>query len=231
MTGMVAQGLPLGLTGPGWQPIAESRHSILRTLKGSDESSRLSGARFRCPFRHRRLPDGARFLPRTHTSPRSLDGRYAAFVHQGLNPDPPGDHLYLGPAGQSARYLRALAPDADWSRAIVWSPDSRTMGFVINEQRLALFDTATASEIAILTLVKADGYPGSEEARAISIANEGVVTFDRYRRATMLLQTRQGVIETSVTIFGTYGRPIHRAEQLIGRDRLQVSTAVVRART
>src|SRR5262245_38041060 len=77
-------------------------------------------------------------LPRTHTTSRSPDGRYVAFVHQGLNPDPPDDHLYLGPVGQPARYLRALAPDADWSRAIVWSPDSRKVGFVINEQRLAL---------------------------------------------------------------------------------------------
>ena len=154
-----------------------------------------------------------------------------AFVHQGLNPDPPDDHPYLGPVGQPARYLRALAQDADWSRAIVWSPDSRTVGFVINEQRLALFDTATASEIAILTLVKADGYPGSEEARAMSIANDGIVTFDRYRRATMLLQIRQGVIETPVTIFGTYGRPVHRAEQLLARERLQVSTAELRAGT
>ena len=168
-------------------------------------------------------------LPRTHTSSRSPDGRYVAFVHQGMNSDPPDDHLYLGPVGQPARYLRALAPDADWSRTIVWSPDSRTVGFVINEQRLALFDTATASEIATLTLVKADGYPGSEEARAISIANDGIVTLDRYRRATMLLQTRQGVIEAPVTISGTHGRPIHRAEQLLGRERLQVSTAGARA--
>jgi len=170
-------------------------------------------------------------LPRTHTSSRSPDGRYMAFVHQGLNPDPPDDHLYLGPVGQPARYLRALAPDADWSSAIVWSPDSRTVGFVINEQRLALFDTATAREIATLTLVKADGYPGNQEARAISISNEGIVTFDRYRRATMLLHTRQGVIEAPVTISGTYGRPIHRAEQLLERERLQVSTAGVRAGT
>jgi hypothetical protein len=168
-------------------------------------------------------------LPRTHTSSRSPDGRYMAFVHQALNSDPPDDHLYLGPVGQHARYLRALAPDMDWSRAIVWSPDSRTVGFVINEQRLALFDTATAGEIGILTLVKADGYPGRDEARAISIANERIVSFDRYRRATMLLQTRQGVIESPVTIFGTYGRPIHRAEQFLGRERLQVSTAGVQA--
>jgi hypothetical protein len=168
-------------------------------------------------------------LPRTHTSSRSPDGRYAAFVHQALNPDPPDDHLYLGPVGQSARYLRALAPDADWCRAIVWSPDSRTVGFVINEQRLALFDTSTAREIAIPTLVKADGYPGSEEARAISIANDGLVTFDRYRRATTLLKTRQRVIEAPVTIFGTHGRPIHRAEQFLGHERLQVSTRAVRS--
>jgi hypothetical protein len=168
-------------------------------------------------------------LPRTHTSSRSPDGRHVAFVHQGLNPDPPDDHLYLGSVGQPLRYLRALAPDADWSRAIVWSPDSRRVGFVINQQRLALFDTATAREIAILTLVKADGYPGSDEARAISIANDGTVTFARYRRATMLLQTRQSVIETPVTMSGTYGRPIYRAEQLLGLERLQVSTAGIRA--
>jgi len=152
-----------------------------------------------------------------------------AFVRQALNLDPPDDHLYLGPVGQPARYLRALAPDADWSRAIVWSPDSRTVGFVINEQRLALFDTATANEIAILTLIKADGYPGSEEARAISIGNERIVTFERYRRATVLLQTRQGTVDTPVTIFGTHGRPIHRAEQLLGRERLQTPAAEVRS--
>jgi hypothetical protein len=161
-------------------------------------------------------------LPRTHTSSRSPDGRYLAFVHQGLNPDPPDDHLYLGPVGQPARYLRALAPDADWSRAIVWSPDSRTVGFVINEQRLALFDTATAREIARLTLVRADGYPGSEEARGISIGNDGIVTFDRYRRATMLLKSRQGVIDAPVTLSGTYGRPIHRAEQFLASERVLV---------
>lgn len=167
-------------------------------------------------------------LPRTHTSSRSPDGRYVAFVHQKLNPDPPDDHLYLGPVGHPARYLRALAPDADWSRAIVWSPDSRTVGFVINEQRLALFDTATAREIAILPLVKADGYPGSEEARAISIANDGSVAFDRYRRATTLVQTRQGVLEAPVTIFGTR-RPIHRAEQALGRELIRVPSFRLKA--
>jgi hypothetical protein len=46
------------------------------------------------------------------------------------------------------------------------------VGFVINEQRLALFDTATARGSETLTLVQPDGYRGSEEARATSIAND-----------------------------------------------------------
>lgn len=47
----------------------------------------------------------------------------------------------------------ALAPDQDWSRTIVWSPDSRKVGFVINDERLALFDTSTFELDAMLLLV------------------------------------------------------------------------------
>ena len=164
-------------------------------------------------------------LPRTHTMSTSPDGRHVAYVYQQLNPDPPDDHLYLGPSKRQARRLMSLAPDADWCRTIVWSPDSRTVGFVINEQRLAVFDTATGSLTARLVLARADGYPGSEEARHVAIANDGVVTFDRYKRAMMLLRGRQGVIEAPVTISGTYGRPLHRPEQFLGQQRLHLSTA------
>jgi hypothetical protein len=155
----------------------------------------------------------------------SPDGRHVAYVYQQLNPDPPDDHLYLGPSTRQARRLMSLAPDADWCRTIVWSPDSRTVGFVINEQRLAVFDTARGSLAAMLVLARADGYPGSEEVRQVAIANDGVVTFDRYRRATMLLRGSQGVIEAPVTISGTYGRPIHRPEQFLGEQRLHIPAA------
>jgi hypothetical protein len=162
-------------------------------------------------------------LPRTHTTSTSPDGRSYAFVRQHLNPDPPDDHLYLGAAGSRARHLMALAPDADWCRAILWTPDSRTVGFLINEQRLALFDVSTMTLTAMLVLVQADGYPGSEEARRVSLANDGTVTFERVVRPTMLLRTRTGgTIEVPVTRSGTYGRPIHVAERSLGFERVRV---------
>jgi hypothetical protein len=64
-------------------------------------------------------------LPRTHTASTAPDGRTRAFIRQHLNPDPPDDHLYLVPPDGSPQHLMALAPDQDWSRTIVWSPDSR----------------------------------------------------------------------------------------------------------
>jgi hypothetical protein len=162
-------------------------------------------------------------LPRTHTTSTSPDGRYVAFVHQELNSDPPDDHLYLGGTGGRARHLMALAPDADWCRSIFWSPGSRIVGFLINEQRLAVFDVAAGSLIQMREIVKADGYPGSQEARNLSLADNGEVTFDRYLRATTLLRTRdRRSIEVPVTISGAHGRPIHRPEQLLGRERLRI---------
>jgi hypothetical protein len=165
-------------------------------------------------------------LPRTHTTSTSPDRRYVAFVHQDLNPDPPDDHLYLGRTDERARHLMALAPDMDWCRSIVWSPDSRIVGFLINEQRLAVFDVTSGSLIQVRELVKADGYPGSQEARNVSLTDTGEVTFDRYLRATALFRTRDGrSLEAPVTIFGTHGRPIHQPEQLLGRERLRIPVA------
>lgn len=165
-------------------------------------------------------------LPRTHTTSTSPDGRYVAFVDQDLNPDPPDDHLYLGRTDERARHLMALAPDLDWCRSIFWSPNSRLVGFLINEQRLAVFDVTTGSLIQVRELVKADGYPGNQEARNVSLADAGEVTFDRYLRATALFRTRDGSFEAPVTIFGTHGRPIHRPEQLLGRERLRIPLPV-----
>jgi len=93
---MVAQGLPLGLTGPGRQPIDEGGHSIFKDSERIGVSAPVYPALgFVALFAIGGCQMAHDFLPRTHTSSRSPDGRYAAFVHQGLNP--PDDHLYLGP--------------------------------------------------------------------------------------------------------------------------------------
>ena len=122
-------------------------------------------------------------LPRTHTTSTSPDGRYYAFVRQHLNPDPPDDHLYIAARPGAPRHVMALAPDADWCRTILWTPDSRTVGFLINEQRLALFDVRRMALISTVTLVNADGYPGSEE---------GPPRIDRQRRHRSPSNTSSG---------------------------------------
>ena len=123
-------------------------------------------------------------FPRTHTTSLSPDGRYTAFVRQAANLDPPDDHLYLGPSGGSARRLMDLAPDSDWCRTVVWTSDSRRVGFLIRDQRLAVFDSATGEHLAFLQLVPADGYPGSQGARNVVLRPDGVVSFERFDRAT-----------------------------------------------
>jgi len=167
------------------------------------------------------------FLPRTHTTSNSPDGRFYAFVRQHLNPDPPDDHLYIGHVSGPATHVLALAPDADWCRTIIWTPDSQTVGFLVSDQRLALFNARTMKLIATTVLIAADGYPGSQEARNVAIANDGAISFERVVRATTLLQPRgQGFIEAPVTWYGTYGRPIHRQQRSLGAERVHVNLKV-----
>lgn len=122
-------------------------------------------------------------LPRTHTTSPSPDGRHTAYVRQGFSVDPPDDHLYLGATGGTTKLLMNLAPDADWCRTIIWSTDSRKVGFLIRDQQLAVFDSATYEHIAMLPLAVADGYPGSMGARAVAFTDDGrAIAFERFNR-------------------------------------------------
>ena len=102
-------------------------------------------------------------LPRTHTTAVAPDGQARAFVRQHLNPDPPDDHLYIARPGEPAQEVMALAPDQDWCRAIVWSPDSRKVGFLINDRQLALYDARGFDLVAMLVLNAND----TQEVRAV----------------------------------------------------------------
>jgi len=113
-------------------------------------------------------------LPRTHTTAVAPDGQARAFVRQHLNSDPPDDHLYIARPGERAQEVMALAPDSDWSRAIVWSPDSRKVGFLINDQQLAVYDTRSFELEAMLILVS----EGSQEVRSVTLNSAGSVAFD-----------------------------------------------------
>jgi len=98
----------------------------------------------------------------------------------------------------------------------------------VSDQRLALFDVRTMKLIAVTVLVAPAGYPGSQEARNVAIAREGVIiSFERLARPTTLLRVRgQGIIEAPVTWHGRYGRPIHRQQRSLGVERVQVSLKI-----
>lgn len=127
-------------------------------------------------------------LPRTHTTAVAPDGQSRAFVRQHLNPDPPDDHLYIARPGEPAREVMALAPDQDWCRAIVWSPDSHKVGFLINDRQLALYD-ARSFELEAMLILNADD---TQEVRSLSLQGGSIVSFDVVERGVIEVPQRDG---------------------------------------
>jgi hypothetical protein len=168
-------------------------------------------------------------LPRTHTVSTSPDGRTHAFVRQHLNPDPPDDHLYVVPPDGIARHVMALAPDRDWCRTIVWSPDNRRVGFAVNDERLAVFNTSTLELEAMLLLVTDD----SHEARAIALTSDSVVSFDLVARALVDVPQRgRRVVQVprvQIARFHPDAR-IAKPERMLGRHSLTIPAARLQLR-
>ena len=163
------------------------------------------------------------FLPRTHTVAVSPDGKYTAYVRQHFNNDPPDDHLYLRSAGGHSRRLMDLAPDSDWCTTIIWTRDSRRVGFLIRDQRLAIFDAASGTLAGTAVLVVPDGYPGSQEARAVAFSDDGTrITFERFDRASTILRRRTDNIEAPLT---SINPPLVAARPARSRGREAVSIA------
>ena len=179
---------------------------------------------------------GQDFLPRTHTTSVSPNGHHTAFVRQAFNIDPPDDHLYLSVSGGPARHLMDLPADADWCKTIIWTADSRKVGFLIDDERLAVFDAEAGTLEAMLVLVGSGVYGGMQEARDVSFNHDGTqVSFERFDRATMLIRTRDGkVLEAPVTSEGSGSNrpapPIHRPATSHGRESVRVSVVHLRIR-
>jgi hypothetical protein len=127
-------------------------------------------------------------LPRTHTTAVAPDGQTLAFVRQHLNSDPPDDHLYIARRGARPQEVMALAPDADWCRTIVWSPSSRKVGFLINDQQLAVYDPHS-SELEALLILTADR---AHEVRSVSLTDAGSVSYDLVARALWDIPAKGG---------------------------------------
>jgi len=177
------------------------------------------------------------FLPRTHTSSVSPDGHHTAFVRQGLNVDPPDDHLFLSTGGRAARPLMDLAPDADWCKTIIWTPDSRKVGFVVSDDRVAVFDVGTGALEAFFFLVGKGCCGGPQEARHVAFNKDGTeVSFDRFERPTVLIRPRKSeAFEAAVTSESPEGLltskwPLHKPAKNLGPEVVRIPVSRIRLR-
>ena len=168
---------------------------------------------------------GCGLLPVTHTLARSPDGRHTASVYRAFSIDPPDDHLYFSSDSRREAELMALAPDMDWCQTIVWAANSRHVGFLINEQRLAVFDAATGEHTAMLVLVPDTMAWGPIAARDIRFEADGTrVSFERFERPVARIQGRDGPVETHI-VWPRRGQTILKPARALGREVLKISTA------
>ncbi len=130
----------------------------------------------------------------------------------------------------------ALGADVAWSRAIFWARDSRRVGFVINDDRVAVFDaTSGALEAMFYLLGHGECCGGAEAAKRVALSDDGThVLFDHVRLATVLIQRRDGqTIEAPVTAEGEQllsGRPRHSPEVVLEHKSVAVPSKRIRLR-
>ena len=82
-------------------------------------------------------------FPQTPVAAVSPDGRSIAFVRNHASIDPPAQSLWIGPVDGPATKLRTLGPDSGWCNLIVWSQDSSTVSFLVQDARLVTVDALT----------------------------------------------------------------------------------------
>lgn len=113
-------------------------------------------------------------VPRVPLSAISPDGRWVALVRNHPTIDGPEQSIWLGPADGTARQLRRLAPDAEWTTAIVWSADSRRVGFVTMDAVIDVYDSSGPTRVASGYVRRPNtGYPPVLALRDPSFSADG----------------------------------------------------------
>lgn len=90
------------------------------------------------------------------------------------------ESLALGPTPDSVQSIVTLgALGTERCTEVVWSPDSKRAGFVINGQQLRFYDAEGHRPAGQVDLVPRDSNPPSRLARGITFSENGAaITFD-----------------------------------------------------
>lgn len=110
-------------------------------------------------------------------SQTSPDGSVTAFVTDTQAPwlDGPADSLWLSrAAGERPVLLAKLGEDQDWCHDIRWTPDGRTVGFLITQRHLWLYSAFPAHPLREVDLVPmARGYPPEPHVSRLAFGADG----------------------------------------------------------
>lgn len=99
---------------------------------------------------------------------------YLAQVRSRWAIDPPKQSLWLADAnGKHAVKLHDLGEDTEWCNEIVWNNQGREVAFLINNQRLVLFDAESKRNVGELLLLDKELAQRGGEVRNIRFASEG----------------------------------------------------------
>ena len=112
-------------------------------------------------------------LPRVPVSVASPDGVAVAFVRNHPNIDPPSQSVWLQMGGDTTQ-LRRLGPDSDWCNTIVWSADSSTVAYLVQDARLLTVDRNSRRVVSEKWLTEWKGeYPPYRIAEDLTLSADG----------------------------------------------------------
>jgi len=98
----------------------------------------------------------------------SPDGHHRAVVRNHWTIDPPDQSIRL-----DDRLVKRLAGDQDWCNKIVWSRDSSTAAYLVQDARLIAVAADSGKIIADRWLVDHSDYPPREMACQLALSNDG----------------------------------------------------------
>ena len=103
----------------------------------------------------------------------SPDGGSVAFVRNHPVIDPPAQSIWLQ-IGPDAKLLRRLGPDSDWCNTIVWSSDSSTVAFLVQDARLLVADRHSRRIVSERWLTEWNGeYPPYRIVESLTLSADG----------------------------------------------------------
>ena len=113
-------------------------------------------------------------FPRTQVSATSPDDNHVALIRNHADIDPPSQSIWVGRRAGTTRLIKRLGPDSDWCNTIVWSPDSSTVAFLIQDAHLVTVDAATQNVISDKWLTPWRGeYPPDQVAVDLTLDARG----------------------------------------------------------